>query len=150
MSQVREYNHFDKPVNPNVDALRSRADAEHDEAPRLIVALTIAAHFDFCLRLKAFDGMLVASSVFCTRYELSTTSISGVPIGTLLSSLPLQRPAFARARAAALDYFGGSSAGMRRVLLGWRPAEPKEATSFSIVAASRRVLFRGGVWCTAA
>ena len=82
MSQVREYNHFDKPVNPNVDALRSRADAEHDEAPRLIVALTIAAHFDFCLRLKAFDGMLVASSVFCTRYELSTTSISGVPIGT--------------------------------------------------------------------
>ena len=128
---MRQYKNFDPPANEAqqklVDKLRARSDAEHDEAPRLIVALTIAAHFDFCLRLNAYDGTLVASHVFGTRYELSTTSISGVPIGTLLASLPLRRPALALARAAALEYFGAPSAGMRRMLLGWRPATPKEA-----------------------
>ena len=129
---------FDEPpdaaVKKRVAAARARADAVHDDASRLVVAALIAAHFDFALRLKAHDGDITAAAVYRSRsYELSTSSFSGVPLAELLAALPLRRPALARARAAALEYFRPASvaaAASRRTLLGWRPSLAEEANEY--------------------
>ena len=53
----------DAAVKKRVAAARKRADAAHDDAPRLVIAALVAAHFDFALRLRAHDGDLPAAKV---------------------------------------------------------------------------------------
>ena len=74
---------FGEPPNKEqasyVDDMCRKADAMNDEAPRLVIALTIAAHFDFCLRLRASDGFLTASHVFRSNYEVLLWKVVELP-----------------------------------------------------------------------
>ena len=119
-----------------VDDCRKGADAVADDSPRLIVMAVVAAHFDFCLRLKATDagpdGLLAPAVYREGGYELPTTSLGGEPLARLLAALPLRRPQLARARAAVLDYFAAANPETRRVLLDWQPSTAKEEEVYKI------------------
>ena len=119
-----------------VNDCRKRADAVADDSPRLIVMAVVAAHFDFCLRLKATDagpdGLLAPAVYREGGYELPTTSLGGEPLARLLAALPLRRPQLARARAAVLDYFAAANPETRRVLLDWEPSTAKEEEVYKI------------------